>query len=164
MKSDQETSAAIEKYADTVRRVCFIHLKNKNDVEDIFQEVFLKYVLSEHPFQSETHEKAWIIRVTVNACRDQLRSFFRRRAVSLEASGLDPAFLQDGEQEIWDAVFSLPEKYRSVIYLHYYEGYTAVEMAKILQKNENTIYSWLLRAKERLRTQLGGDSIASYDL
>ena len=73
MKSEEEAGRAIEQYADMVRRICMIHLKNYEDAEDIFQTVFLKYVLRSEPFDSPEHEKAWIIRVTVNACRDLVR-------------------------------------------------------------------------------------------
>ena len=74
----------MERYADTVWRLCLIHLKNRADAEDVFQTVFLKYVLSTAAFESDEHEKAWFIRVTVNACRDLLRSFFRSRTVPLD--------------------------------------------------------------------------------
>ena len=69
MRSEEEANRAVEKYADTVRRICIVHLKNHADTEDIFQTVFLKYVLSSVSFESEEHEKAWFIRVTVNAQR-----------------------------------------------------------------------------------------------
>ena len=78
MRSEQETNEAIERYADTVRRLCMIHLKNHTDTEDIFQTVFLKYLVSTTVFESEEHEKAWFIRVTLNACKDLLKSFFGR--------------------------------------------------------------------------------------
>ena len=84
MRSEQEVNRAIERYADTIRRICMIHLKNYADTEDIFQTVFLKYVLSCVSFESEEHEKAWFIKVTMNACRDLLKSFFRSHTVSLE--------------------------------------------------------------------------------
>ena len=83
MRSEADAVRAVEQYADTVRRICMIHLKNYADTEDIFQTVFLKYVLSSVSFESKEHEKAWIIRVTVNACRDLLKSFFRSRTVPL---------------------------------------------------------------------------------
>ena len=76
MRSEREAIKAIERYSDTVRRLCMIHLKNCADTEDIFQTVFLKYVLSSVTFESEEHEKAWFIRVTINACKDLLKSFF----------------------------------------------------------------------------------------
>ena len=76
MRSEREANRAIDLYADTVRRLCMIHLKNHADTEDIFQNVFLKYVLSSIVFENEEHEKAWFIRVTINACKDMLKSFF----------------------------------------------------------------------------------------
>lgn len=76
MRSEEEANRAIGRYADTVRRICMVHLKNESDTEDIFQTVFLKYVLHSAPFESEEHEKAWIIRVTINACKDLMKSFF----------------------------------------------------------------------------------------
>lgn len=79
MKSEQEAGLAIEKYADMVRRICVVHLKNYHDAEDVFQDVFLKYILYEKPFESDVHEKAWLIRVTINACKDNLKSFFKKR-------------------------------------------------------------------------------------
>lgn len=158
MRSEIEAGNAVEKYADTVRRVCFMHLKNHSDVEDVFQEVFLKYILRDEPFESDAHEKAWLIRVAVNACKDVLKSFFRRRVASLEDADIAALAIEDEHREVFDAVLRLPEKYKNVIYLYYYEGYTAVEIAKILNKNENTIYTWLSRAKLDMKRRLGGDS------
>ena len=125
MRSEQEVNRAIERYADTVRRICFVHLKNRADTEDIFQTVFVKYLLHGEPFASEEHERAWIIRVTLNACKDLLKSFFRSRTVPLEEL-TDRAMPAETEQrEVLQAVLALPVPYRDVIYLHYYEGYTA---------------------------------------
>lgn len=84
MRSEQETIRAIERYSDTVQRLCMVCLKNAADTEDIFQTVFLKYVLSSVSFENDEHEKAWFIRVTVNACKDLVKSFFRSRTVSLD--------------------------------------------------------------------------------
>ncbi len=84
MRSEQETIRAIERYSDTVQRLCMVHLKNDADTEDIFQTVFLKYVLSSVSFENDEHEKAWFIRVTINACKDLLKSFFRSHTVSLD--------------------------------------------------------------------------------
>lgn len=75
MRSEQEVNRAIEQYSDMIRRLCMIYLKNYADTEDIFQTVFLKYVLSSVSFESKEHEKAWFIRVTINACKDLLKSF-----------------------------------------------------------------------------------------
>lgn len=157
MRSEQEVNRAIERYADTVRRLCVVHLKNEADAEDIFQNVFLKYALSAGDFESEEHERAWMIRVTINACKDLLKSFFRSRTVSIEEVVEQAADLHQEHREVLEAVLSLPEKYRDVVYLHYYEGYTAPEIGNILQKKPNTIYTLLTRSKALLRQKLGGE-------
>lgn len=157
MRSEQEVTQAIERYSDTVRRLCMIHLKNYADTEDIFQTVFLKYVLSSVSFENDEHEKAWFIRVTINACKDFLKSFFRSRTVSLDELIEQPAQLPPDHREVLDAVFSLPQKYRDVVYLHYFEDYTAPQISRILGKNVNTIYTLLTRSKQMLREKLGGD-------
>lgn len=157
MRSERETNEAIERYGDTVRRLCMLHLKNEADTQDIFQTVFLKYLLHTADFESREHEKAWFIRVTINACRDVLKSVFRRRTVSLEEVRDLPT--PEGESgEVLRAVLSLPPKYREVVYLHYYEGYTAPEIGDILGRNVNTVYTDLTRAREKLRTMLGGEA------
>ena len=157
MRSEQETVKAIERYADTVRRLCVIHLKNDADTEDIFQTVFLKYVLSSVSFENDEHEKAWFIRVTINACKDLLRSFFRGHTVSLAEVPEQPAELPPDYRDVWDAVFSLPQNYRDVVYLHYFEDYTAPQISRILGKNVNTVYTLLTRSKRMLREKLGGE-------
>ena len=114
MRSEEETRAAMDRHGDMVRRLCLVHLKNQADTEDVFQTVFLRYVLSPQVFTSEEHEKAWLIRVTVNACRDLLRSWARSRRASLEEA-LELAAPPDQEsREVLAAVLSLPEKYRDV--------------------------------------------------
>lgn len=157
MRSEEEAARAIERCGDMVRRLCLVHLKNPADTEDIFQNVFLKYVLSPVVFESAEHEKAWLIRVTINACKDLVKSFFRSRTVPLEELLDQPAPLSEEHKEVLEAVLALPPKYRDAVYLHYYEGYTAAEIGKLLGKNTNTVYTLLTRARERLRETLGGD-------
>ena len=156
MRSEEEANRAVDLYGDTVRRICMIHLKNRADTEDIFQNVFLKYVLRAAPFDSPEHEKAWIIRVTSNACRDLLKSFFRSRTVSLDTLIKKPQEMPEDYSDILEAVLALPEKYKDPIYLHYYEGYTAEEIGQILGKNTNTVYTLLTRARKMLKTRLEG--------
>lgn len=158
MRSEMETNRAIERYSDMIRRICMVHLKNYADTEDIFQNVFLKYVLCKTEFESEEHEKAWFIRVTVNACRDLLRSVFRSRTVSFDELLKEPSASMPEDTGVWEAVLSLPVKYRDVVYLHYYEGYTAGQIGEILGKNVNTVYTLLARARQILKEKLGGDS------
>lgn len=114
-----------------IRRLCMIHLKNYADTEDIFQTVFLKYVLSSVVFENKEHEKAWFIRVTINACKDLLKSFFRSHITSLDEILEQAADMQEENKEVLEAVLSLPSKYRDVVYLHYYEGYTAPEIGRL---------------------------------
>ena len=158
MRSEEEARRAIEQYSDLVRRLCMIHLKNNSDTEDIFQTVFLKYVLSSASFESPEHEKAWFIRVTINACKDLLKSFFQKHTVSLDQVLDQPAPLEDRHREVLEAVLSLPPHYKDVVYLHYYEGYTAPEIGHILGKNVNTIYTLLGRARRLLKETLGGEA------
>lgn len=160
MRSEQEVNRAIEQYADTVRRLCMIHLKNYHDTEDIFQNVFLKYVLSSVIFENEEHERAWLIRVTINACRDFFKDFFRSHTVPMEELLGQAIEWTPDNNEVLEAVLSLPAKYRDVVYLYYYEGYSAVEIARILKKNQNTVYTLLTRSKKLLREKLGGDGDA----
>ncbi len=155
MRSEQELNRAIEEYADTVRRLCMIHLKNYYDTEDIFQNVFLKYVLNSVVFENDEHEKAWFIRVTINACKDLIKSFFRSKTVPLDELLSYSQNISDDKKIILEAVLSLPLKYKNVVYLHYYEGYTAPEISKILNKNVNTVYTLLKCSKEMLKNKLG---------
>ena len=157
MRSEQELNRAIEEYADTVRRLCMIHLKNYYDTEDIFQNVFLKYVLNSVVFENDEHEKAWFIRVTINACKDLIKSFFRSKTVPLDELLSYSQNISDDKKIILEAVLSLPLKYKNVVYLHYYEGYTAPEISKILNKNVNTVYTLLKCSKEMLKNKLGGE-------
>ena len=157
MRTETEVNSAMERYSDMILRLCIVYLKNNADAEDVFQNVFLKYTLYDRPFESDEHEKAWLIRVTVNACKDWVKSFFYSRTVSLEELR-DYAPEATGEQyAVMEAVWSLPRLYRDVIYLHFYEGYTAPEIAGILKRNPNTVYTHLHKGKELLRELLGGD-------
>ncbi len=156
MRSEQEVTRAIDQYSDMVLRLCTVYLKNGADAEDIFQNVFLKYALYAKPFESLEHEKAWLIRVTINACKDLLKSFFHSHTVSMEElTGYAPEVSPE-QYAVMEAVWSLPKQYRDVIYLHYYEGYTAPEIAGILKKNPNTVYTHLNKGKQLLREALGG--------
>lgn len=151
----------LEKYSDMVRRICFMYLRNYADVEDVFQEVFLKFLQCNINFENEEHKKAWLCRVTINKCKDICKSFFRKHICSIE--GLELPFEDPKENEVMSAVLALPPKYKDVIYLFYYEDYTVPEMAKLLKEKGNTIYSKLHRARELLKQKLGGTYDESND-
>lgn len=156
MRCERELNNAIDRYSDTVRRICVLYLKNNADTEDILQTVFLKYALSNAVFENEIHEKAWFIRVTINACKDLLKSFFYSRTVPLDVLEDLAAEMPPDYTEVLAAVLELPSKYREVIYLHYYEGYSAPEIGKLLRKNVNSVYTLLNRGREMLKKKLEG--------
>lgn len=156
MRSERELNEAIERYADTVQRLCLLHLANHSDAEDVFQTVFLKYLHHTGTFENAEHEKAWILRVTINACKDVQRSFFRSKTVPLAALQDAQAPEAQTHTEVLEAVCNLPTKYKRVIYLHFYEDLSVPQIAELLGKNQNTIYTQLKRAKEILKKKLGG--------
>lgn len=160
MRSEDEIRYAIDRYSDMVRKLCFVHMKQEADVDDVFQNVFLKYA-NGPTFQDREHEKAWLIRVTINACKDSLTTWFRKKVVlNNELEAYQMAYQQEHQDQLLPAVWNLPENYRTVIYLYYYEEYKVREIAQLLHKKENTIHTWLKRAKEQLKTILGGDDFA----
>ena len=148
MRNEQEVNRAIEQYADTVRRLCMVHLKNHADTEDIFQTVFLKYALSPVAFESQEHEKAWLLRVTVNCCRTHLSAPWRRHTVPLE----DVYACQTPEESaVADALQALSSRDRAIIHLFYFEGYGTEEIAGITGLRPASVRSRLTRARQKLR-------------
>lgn len=143
----------VEAYADMILRISYQYLKQTHDAEDICQTVFLKYLTSAPEFEDYAHEKAWIIRTAINACKDVLKSAYRRRTVALEEADAVAAPTAP-DTEILDAVKQLPEKYRISIYLFYYEAYSAKEIAAILGKSESTVNQYLTRGRRKLRSYL----------
>lgn len=151
--TDDYISAAIEKHADMVRRICFLYLRNSADVEDVFQEVFLKFFLNYDTFASDDHQKAWLCRVTFNKCKDLCKSFWRKQVVSIE--GMEIPYETPEQGELIKTVLELPSELKELIYLHYYESRPIPEIAEIMQKNTNTVYSMLRRAKALLKKKVG---------
>ena len=148
-------SAALEKYSGMVYRICFMYLRNKDEAEDAFQDIFLRYIQANRHFESDEHEKAWLCKVSFNRCKDILRSF-RFKTTSLESIA-EPYYENSEEGAVLEAVLKLPTKYKDVIYFHYYEGYTAAQIAKILKCGENAVYSQLSRGRQMLKERLGDD-------
>lgn len=143
----------VDLYADMILRISYQYLKQTCDAEDICQTVFLKYLSRDLAFDSIEHEKAWIIRTTINACRDNLKSAFFRRTVPLDEAAYMTAPAVP-ESEILDILKTLPYNYRISLYLFYYEEYSAREIAGILNKSEATINQYLSRGRRKLRTYL----------
>jgi len=156
LRTDREITEIYERNKKTVYRVCFAYMKNTADTEDAVSDTFFQLIKAGTLFESEEHEKAWLIRTATNICKNVLRNWWRKRE-NLE----DYDILQvNGNIEI-DNVFSvvmgLPDKYKTVIYLYYYEGYDSVEISKILGKPQSTIRNHLHEARGVLREKLGGD-------
>ena len=139
------------RYSDMVLRIALHNVGSRADAEDVAQEVFLKRISARRAFASPEHEKAWMIRVTVNQCRDFLKSAHRKMLPLPEDL---PAEEPCGE--VLEAVLCLPVPYRNVIYLHYYEGLSVKEISRALRRRENTVSSWLYRARAALKESLTG--------
>lgn len=150
-----EAERLVNTYADLILRLSYTYLKSTHDAEDVCQTVFLKLLTGGYAFDSPAHEKAWIIRTTANACKDELRSY-RRRHAPLEAAG-EVAAPETPDSAVLEAVMALPEKYREAVYLHYYEGYSVREMAEILHRSEAAVFAHLSRGRKKLRVELGGN-------
>lgn len=143
----------IEKYSNMIYRLALVRTKTKENSEDVFQEVFLRLARKMPSFESEEHEKAWLIRVTINCSKNLLNSKFLKNTAELKE---EIAFETKERHDIYYAVQELPLKYRTVIHLHYYENYKISEISKILGMKENTVKSHLARAREKLKNMLEG--------
>lgn len=157
MRTEDELRAAIEQYSNMIRKICFLYMKQESDIDDIFQNVFLKYMKNNVKFENLEHEKAWFIRVTMNACKDFLGSWFHKKVDLTESFQQFRIKENTPDYDMIQSIMKLDEKYRDVIYLYYYEGYSMRDIAHILHKSENTIYTWHSRAKKLLKKELGGD-------
>lgn len=153
MLSNEQFTCLAEKYIDTVFRVAFNYLKSSADADDVTQNVFLKLLRERKPFESETHVKHWLIRVTVNECKNLVRSKWWR-AESFEDYAATLTFEEPGHSDLFYAVMALPKKYRMPIYLHHYEGYSTEEVAEILKIPRGTVCTQLMRGRELLKKTL----------
>jgi len=142
-----------ETYKNTVYRTAFAYCHNKSDAEDITQEVFIKRFSSDYIFESSEHEKAWLIRVAVNKCKDLFKSFRFRFTVPLEEC--DAIYTTPEESEVFHAVMELPKKYRIAVHLYYYEDYTVKQIAEITGNTETAVQTQLYRARKMLKDSLG---------
>lgn len=149
-----EAERLVNAYSDLILRLSYTYLKSTQDGEDICQTVLLRLLTGDEKFDSPEHEKAWVIRAAVNACKDELRAF-RRRAVPLEEAA-ETAAPEPPRSEVLEAVMALPEKYREAIYLFYYEGYSINEIAALTGRSGAAVSAHLSRGRKKLRTMLGG--------
>ena len=144
---------AVESYQDMVYRVALHALGSPQDADDAVQEVFLRLFRSKKGCEGEEHLKRWLLRVTVNYCKDVQKSPWRKGRADLEEASL-PVFEQPEEQGLYEAVMALPEKYRTVLDLFYYEDLSAREIAKIMHLSTTAVTTRLMRGRERLKLKL----------
>lgn len=152
-----EVEALFSAYADMVYRLALVRTRNQADAEDVLQDVFFRCIRTKPEFADREHQKAWLLKVTINCSKNIVSTAFRRHTVSDAALENKAADCQQSDSEVYDAVTKLPPKYRTAIHLHYYEGYAVSEIASMMGTNESTVKSWLFRARGLLKEQLKGD-------
>lgn len=154
--SPQAAQVAVEAHGDRLFRLCFVLLGSSADAEDAVQETLLKYLQSAPIFETAEHEKAWLLRVAANHCRDVYRRRTRHPQTSLEE--LDLAAPGTESRELLDALMTLPEKFRVVLVLHYVEGYRVEEVAKIIGRTPSAVKMRLQKGRRLLAQQYGKEA------
>lgn len=166
---DKEIKRLINSYGNDVLRIAYIYLKDKHLAEDVFQEVFIKVYKNFEKFQGKSSEKTWILTITMNTCKDVLRSSWLKKIIRLEDNDYSDSQLKDTSEsldttvikkieynELLNEVMNLPRKYKEAIILYYYEKISTSEISKILKIPEGTVRSRLFRAREMLKYNIGG--------
>lgn len=158
----------VQTYADTIMRICYTYLHSTADAEDICQDTLIKLISHTKPFSSAEHERAWVIRVTINACKDMLRRTNAHEIVALDTisdvTEPNETETHNQAQAVLDAVMSLPLLYREVIYLRYYEGYSIRDIARVLGVSEDAVSQRLSRARKQLKPKLAGADLGEGEL
>ena len=152
--SDTEYNRIVNQYADTIYRVALSYSESSHDAEDVVQITFMKLLIKMPTFQDEEHLRKWLIRIAVNACKDLHRSFWRKNVDSLEHLQEEPEDVTKGYGELYEAVMKLAVKYRVVVHLFYYEGYSTKEIADLLHIGETAVRTRLVRARKQLKQML----------
>ena len=144
----------IERYRNNLYAVAFNVCKNAQDAEDVVQDTFIQYLSQKKEFESEQHIRAWLIRVAINRAKNKNNTFFRKKTLPLEDYIETLTFDSAESSELFETVMRLPEKYRIVIHLFYYEEYSVKEIAEILKVTPNTVKVRLSRGRQALRSTL----------
>ncbi len=155
--SDAEYNRIVNQYADTIYRVALSYSKSRFDAEDVVQNTFVKLLVKEVSFRDEDHLRRWLIRVAVNACKDIHKSFWRKNVDSIDEIPSEPVFTEKKKSDLYYAVMELPLKYRIVVHLFYYEGYSSKEIAGVLHIGETAVRTRLVRARNLLKQMLKED-------
>lgn len=152
-RTESDILQTIEQYSDSLYKIAFSYTRCKATAEDILQDIYLKYMKCEINFENDMHKKAWLIRVAINECKKFYRLFWNSKRMPLEDIY---TFETPERHEIFYSVVKLPQKYRIVIHLFYYEELPVKEISKILSINENTILSRLHRGRKMLKEKSEG--------
>lgn len=153
MEAVSFAAEAFEKHSDMVYRLAFARTRNRSDADDILQEVFLRYLKTGAPADSTEHEKALLIRITLNCTKSLLKRHQSQKTEELYETIPCPP---ERGRETLDAVLHLPMKYRTAVHLHYYCGYSVEEIAALTDSKPATVKSRLFRAREKLKQELEG--------
>lgn len=151
----EDLERMVRDYSRLLVRLAFTYMKNVADAEDAVQEVFLTVLIRGQTFQDEEQERAWLIRVTINRCKNMLKAASRKNRSLEEVPESRQAYEQPFDYGVLDGVMQLPERYRGIIHLYYYEGYTQEEIAILLDIPLSTVKTRMVRARKRLRKLLG---------
>jgi RNA polymerase sigma-70 factor (ECF subfamily) len=146
----KEIARLFDEYADDVYRLALSYLHNRQDAEDVCQTVFLRLIRYKKQLDAGK-EKTWLLTCAANACKDHLKSFWRKHVVALDDT---MTFRDEGERALWDAVDSLAPMYRAAVHLYYYEGYTQDEIAAILGISRTAVQTRMSRARAQLKEVL----------
>lgn len=145
----------VDEYGNMILRVAYTYLNNKADAEDVVQEVFLHILEKKPDFNDKSHEKFWIIRVTINICKNKKNMVWNKRRCSMDDIAQTAVYDNYADDsDVLRAVMSMPDKYRIVIYMYYYEEYSTPEIAAIIGKSDATVRSHLHRARNKLKDLL----------
>lgn len=141
-----------DKYKNMLFQITMSYLGNKYDCEDVIQEAFIRLCYYAPEFEEAENEKRWLIRITINLCKNHVKNFWNRMKVPIE--GLEEYYSQENEKEIMSDIIRLPIKYKSIILLHYIEGYKISEISKILNLSESAVKMRLKRGRELLKIEM----------
>ena len=154
--TEQQFSPLAERYMDTVFRVAYSYLRCRDDADDVTQDVLIQLYKQEKAFESDAHVKNWLIRVTVNRCKNVLRAPWHK-AEDIADYENTLVFEQPQYRELFDAVMALDKRYRVPVLLYYYEGYSTPEIAELMGVPLNTVTTRLSRARAKLKNFLTED-------
>lgn len=148
---------AFRRYGDRVFSAAFSVCQNREDADDVVQDTFIKYYTRNEDYIDDSHLKAWLLRVAINRAKDITGAFWRRNRVSWEEYMEQLEFVQPEDKSLFQAVMELPERYRLVIHLFYYEEYSIAEIAALLRSTQGTIKARLSRGRTLLKSMLTED-------